>query len=190
MHRMLKPGGRVGTALWAIHGYVADVRDALSALPAHVPALPLNHTLEGLYHNREDRWYDSAWVEKVVASAGFINVNARIIPFTSQLAADDYPGLISMLTNKFMKDYWSQSDRDKYGDMVLDAISTYFDAKYGKTEIATCKYHIIKSVILNKSIYLLGSSGDWLVTMVTAEKPTRSHRALTGIMDNWGTKVV
>lgn len=139
IYRMLKPGGRVGTALWAIHGYTADVRDALATLPAHVPDVPLDHTLQGLYHSHDDRWYDSAWARDLVASAGFTNVNARIIPFTSRLPADEYLGLLSMLIGRLTREHWTPDDQSRYGEMVLDAIANHFETKYGKTGIATCK---------------------------------------------------
>jgi SAM-dependent methyltransferase len=138
IYRMLKPGGRVGTAAWGISGYVGDVREALASLPSDVPSLPLDHTMRVLYGSQEFHWYDGVWLQHLVSSVGFVNVKIRSIPFTSKLPGSDYLGLILMLVGRIMQTHWTEGHRSQYAESVRLAVTQHFERKYGSTGIAVC----------------------------------------------------
>jgi hypothetical protein len=144
IYRMLKAGGRVGTAAWAISGYVPEIREAVASLPAEVPSLALDHTARVLYNCPEAHWYDGVWLQKLLSSVGFVNVNVRSIPFTSALPGADYLGLILMLVGRIMATNWTEEQRAQYGESVRRAVTDHFAQKYGNTGIAHCKWRLSK----------------------------------------------
>jgi ubiquinone/menaquinone biosynthesis C-methylase UbiE len=134
IHRMLRPGGMVAMSSWAKVGWVADVREAFATDP-EIPALPVDERLRKMF-SEDGEWDDAAWIEEVLPSFGFVDVQTKLVPSTSVLSdtaecAHMVKGILSMIMSK----YWSEEQRSDFGDRAKAVVTRYMEEKYGDGEI-------------------------------------------------------
>lgn len=148
VHRMLRPGGTLAMSSWERVGWVPDVRAALATDP-EIPEMPIDEKLRQLF-SPDARWDDAAFIQQLVPSLGFVNVQTESVSQQSTLSdTSEFMGMLSGMLGMVMTKCWTKEEQDKYSDRAKTAVEKYMRQKYGDGEI----------------------KWDWVAILTTAEKP-------------------
>ncbi|KAK5179878.1 hypothetical protein LTR44_007694 [Exophiala sp. CCFEE 6388] len=148
IYRLLRPGGTVAMSTWETLGWYPDVRAALATEP-ELPKMRVGEKLRELF-SPEDRWDDAAFIQELVRSLGFVDVQTESVPQRSRISRNSgIMGMLNGILGQMMTKSWTKEEQEKYSERAKTAVERYMKQKYGEDEI----------------------EWDWIAVLTVAKKP-------------------